>query len=258
MLLPIFITGLVIGSFLGALTYRYPRGKSVAKGRSECPNCGNTIFWYDNIPAFSYIFLKGKCRGCKTKISRRYPIIEFATATFFSLAYIASGAIQSNIPWLASLGPLQVPLLLLIAALLVAVFVIDLEHQIIPDEVSFIGWAAVILALVLTANSSIFTHLATGFGSAIFLLAIHLLTKGKGMGLGDVKLALFMGTLLTPLMATTWVLTSFSLGAVLGIFLLSFKKAGFKDKVAFGPFMILSFIVIAIWGQALTNVLFPY
>src|SRR5260221_14472708 len=114
------ILGLVIGSFLSAFTYRFPRDISTAKGRSKCPRCGSLISWYDNIPLFSFILLSGKCRNCQKPISIRYPIIELTTAVVFVV-------VGFNI------------LNLVLACILISIFVIDFEHQIIPDELIFIG-----------------------------------------------------------------------------------------------------------------------
>lgn len=171
----LFILGLIAGSFLAALSYRLPRNISIKTGRSFCPNCKTQINWQDNIPLLSYLLLKGKCRKCRKKISWRYPIIEFATAIVFVLTGLN-------------------PFMLFIGCLLVLIFVIDLEHQLIPDELVFAGLGASLIYLL--SSVTFYQNLLAGFLAALFLLLIHFVTLGRGMGLGDVKLALFLGSLL--------------------------------------------------------------
>src|SRR4030065_684303 len=96
----VLVCGLIIGSFISAYTYRTPRNLSVIKGRSICPKCKTEISWYDNVPIVSYFFLKGHCRNCSKKISIRYPLIEFSTATVFIISFFTHTSIRANIPWL--------------------------------------------------------------------------------------------------------------------------------------------------------------
>ncbi|MBI3396837.1 prepilin peptidase, partial [Candidatus Woesebacteria bacterium] len=128
MILILFLLGLVIGSFLGALSYRLPRNISISKGRSVCPNCKHIITWHDNIPLLSYILLFGKCRNCKKHISIRYPLIELFTALGF---IIVGSTIQSS-------NFFDLFYYLIVFAILVLVFVVDFEEQIIPDEATFV------------------------------------------------------------------------------------------------------------------------
>src|SRR3990172_8718504 len=119
------ILGLAVGSFLSAYTWRWPRGISIAKGRSICPKCKKQIAWYDNIPLFSYLILGGRCRNCHKKISLRYPLIEFSTAVLFILVVNLLGGF-------GKLGFLLTTSYLLLATILIAIFIIDFENQLIP------------------------------------------------------------------------------------------------------------------------------
>ncbi len=222
------ILGLVVGSFIGAYTYRYPRGISIAKGRSFCPKCKKKISWFDNIPIGSFLFLKGKCRRCGKKISLRYPLIELAGAIGFVI-------FAPNI------------FLIFVFSVLLAIFVIDLEEKIIPDELVFAGVFAAFLVFLLT-DFNFYASLLAGLGAAGLLLLINLVTRGYGMGLGDVKLALFLGMLLAPTEAMLWLLVSFLFGGAVGFSLLILGKARLKQKIAFGPFLISAFFVVLIWG----------
>ncbi|OGM25162.1 hypothetical protein A2627_00125 [Candidatus Woesebacteria bacterium RIFCSPHIGHO2_01_FULL_39_28] len=221
----LFFLGLIIGSFIGALTYRIPRGKSVVFGRSECPNCHKTISWYDNIPVLSYLILSGRCRNCHKKISLRYPVIELATAAVFVLSYLGHLSILSY----------------LITPVLIAIFVIDLEHQIIPDSLVFLLFTII---FIIGYNSySFYTNLFIGFLSSLLLLSLNLITRGRGMGLGDAKLVIPLTFLLGYPKAFYMFFWAFVIGAMVGIVLIATKKVSFGKPIPFGPFLIIGFFM---------------
>ena len=227
------LLGLIFGSFIGALTFRLPKRISIKKGRSFCPECKLKISWYDNIPLVSYIFLGGKCRNCKKKISLRYPLIEASTAILFGLASLAYA---HNLVMLL--------LSLFIICLLVSIFVIDFEHQLIPDELVFLGLAAILIYLL--PSSYFYQNLLAGFSAALFLLLVHFLTLGRGMGLGDVKLALFLGAILGLSNLVYFFFASFLTGGLVAFILILTGKAKLKQKIAFGPFLIIGFLIVCI------------
>lgn len=230
----IFLLGLAIGSFVGVVTWRLPRGKQFLLGRSICPHCLRKIAWFDNIPLFSYLLLGGKCRNCHKKISLRYPLIELATAVGILGIYVLD--FESPI------------FLILILLLTISIFVIDLEKKIIPDELIFLGLGLTSLALLLGWNGSFYLHFLGGFASSLFLLLIHLVTRGKGMGLGDVKYALFAGTYLGWPKAVPWLFLSFLTGAGVGVILILLGKAKLGRQIAFGPFLAISFLLTWLIG----------
>jgi len=239
---------------LGAYTFRWPKGISVAEGRSLCPHCKSTISWHDNLPIISFVFLGAKCRNCGKPISARYPSIEFATALLFGLFaffYFNTSFTSSSVwlYWVVALGPLFLPVGLFLIASLIAVFVIDLENQLIPDEVVFLMFVLAFSALLLAPNQSPFVNLAAGFGASTFLLFLGILTRGKGMGMGDVKLALPIATFLGWPHAITWLFTSFLLGGVVGLALVLAKKSSFGKHIPFGPFLVVSFFVVVALGD---------
>lgn len=244
MVLLLFILGLVIGSFLSAYTYRLPQRKTVIKGRSICPKCKKKIAWYDNIPLLSFLLLKGKCRKCHKKISIRYPVIELVTG----LGFVGA--------WFLSDGFISLFFLLLFFCLLLAIFIVDLESRIIPDEFIFVGFAAAIVFLLITNPPILYVHLFSGLVAALFLLLIHLVTRGRGMGLGDVKLAIFGGTLLGWPMTLVWLFTAFLTGAIVGIILVLVKKMAFGKHIAFGPFLVASLVIVFVWGVELLSLIF--
>jgi len=252
------IIGLVLGSFLGALSYRLPRNLNIAKGRSFCPKCKKQIAWYDNIPLLSYMLLGGKCRNCHKNISLREPLIEIFTAFVLSTALIYRQSIVSNLSWLPENIILQLVIIFVLAAALITIFVIDIEQQIIPDSLVFLIFGIVVGNMILNGFTPIYDYLTAGFVGSLFLLVVHLLTAGKGMGLGDVKLALALALMLGPTQSILWYFISFILGGCVGVFLMLLKNAKMKDKVAFGPFLILSFFIVAVFGSELTAIIFPY
>lgn len=226
----LFILGLIFGSFVGALSYRLPKQISIAKGRSFCPGCKKIIAWFDNIPVVSYLLLRGKCRSCGKKISWRYPLIELLTGVVFVLIGVN-------------------PFLLFIALVLITILVIDWEHMLIPDELVFAGLAITFLYLLTT--SFIYAHLLAGFAAALVLLGIYLVTLGRGMGLGDVKLAVLIGMVLGLRQSVIWLLASFLTGGVIAFILLVSKKAKLKQEIAFGPFLVFGFFVAVLLGDKL-------
>jgi prepilin signal peptidase PulO-like enzyme (type II secretory pathway) len=222
----LFIFGTVFGSFISALSWRYPRRISVNRGRSVCDNCKKKLVWHDNIPLLSFILLGGKCRLCRKKISWRYPAIELATGIGFTL-------IGPQILWLA------------IFCILEVIFIIDLEHQIIPDTFVFLGLLIALLLVPKLLSSSLFA----GFGASTLLLLIHLITKGRGMGLGDVKFAVLGGVLVGPRLLLVWLLLAFLTGAATGIILILGRKAHLKSQIAFGPFLVLAIPLALLYGE---------
>jgi prepilin signal peptidase PulO-like enzyme (type II secretory pathway) len=249
--IPIFLFGLIIGSFISAYSYRWPRNISVQKGRSFCPKCKNKISWYDNIPLLSYALLRGKCRNCKNKISSRYPLIELLTALLFVAVYTFKG--------LSLQGSLALPYFLIISATLVAIFVIDLENKLIPDEAVFLIFLISFFTLLLSSNPAFYEILFSAFLASTFFLLLNLITRGHGMGLGDVKLVLALGLVLAdPRMLLVWLFLSFTIGAVIGIYLIIIGKAKLGKQIPFGPFLIASFFITLFWGETLTGLLLPY
>lgn len=229
----LFILGLIIGSFISAITYRIPRNLGFIKGRSFCDSCKAELSWYDNIPLFSFLLYHGRSRCCGKKISIRYPLIELVTALGFVVLYSVLGF------------SILLTTYYLLLILTLSILIIDLEHQIIPDELS---WLILLLGLF-TVHRSLFTSLFSAFFFSLLLLALYLATKGRGMGLGDVKLAIPIGLWLGLEKGMIWLMLSFISGGIVASVLLLLKKAKLKTKIAFGPFLIFAF-----WLTLLINI----
>lgn len=232
----LFIIGLVFGSFISAFTYRYPKKISNIRGRSFCDNCKKQLGWSDNIPLISFLILGGKCRNCGSRISLRYPVIELITGLGFML-----------------IGFQIFPLILF--CVLEIIFVIDLENQIIPDDFIFAGIFLVFLFFIFANSPFLFSNFLAGFFCASFLLLIHLVTRGRGMGLGDIKFALLGGLVVGFPFSPVWLFLAFLTGAVVGIILILSKKAGLKSKIAFGPFLVISIPITLLWGQKIIDLI---
>ena len=239
--------GLVVGSFAGLASARIPAGKQIVRGRSYCPKCQRRIEWWDNIPVLSFLWLKGKCRQCGKKISARYPAIELTTALgFWGIYQLVDVRAQ----------PLTTLFLLALFTLLLLVFVIDLEKKIIPDSLVFWLLGLIFAFFLLVNNQSFYQHLFSGFLASIFLFLLFFITKGKGMGLGDVKLALPLGFFLGWPGVLIWLFLAFLTGGLASIILLLIGRAKFGQRVAFGPFLVIGFVLAVLFGDSLLLWLF--
>lgn len=242
----LFALGLIVGSFIGALAYRLPRGISIVsgyQGRSICPRCKSKIRWYDNIPILSFILLKGKCRDCKQSISVREPLIELTGGVVFALSFFNT------------LLPFYV--FLILCSILLAIAVIDIENQIIPDELVWIGLGFLVFWYFVSNTSNLYLYLLVGLTAALFLLLVNLATHGKGMGMGDVKLAILIGACFSPKLGVVWLLVSFIVGSVIGIMLIALGRANMKAKVPFAPFLIIGFLIVSFFGNQLVQIFLP-
>lgn len=260
---PIFVAlaGLVAGSFIGAFTYRHPKGIRISKGWSRCVKCKKRIVWYDNIPLISFILLKGRCRNCKKRISTRYPIIEAATSISFLSIWWANGLCSTSFTnslfclWKTSLGFYFWPFLFFLLFLLISIFVIDFEKRIIPDRLVFAGIIVTTFVFLLTGNELIYQNFLAGLLLALFFLLLNIITKGRGMGLGDAKLAVLGGLLLGLKYSFVWMFLSFLIGAIVGMVLILVKKAKFGQQIPFGPFLAFSLFIILVFGDILVKML---
>jgi len=252
----VFLFGTIIGSFLNVVIYRFNTGKTIVSGRSICMNCGHNLRWYELVPIFSFLLQLGKCRRCKSKISRQYPIVEILTGVVFTLVFFKFLPILFFSPILYLL---YVALFAFIFSLLIVISVYDLKHKVIPDKL--------VLVFIIVSFSTIFINPQI-FGSIIALpslpyiisgpllslpfVLIWFLSKGRLMGLGDGKLILGIGWMLGISQGIFSIILAFWIGAVLGIFLMIFSKnlpdgkagkIGMKTEIPFAPFLIASVFI---------------
>ena len=265
----IFLLGLAVGSFLNCIIYRLETGESFLKGRSYCLHCRHILNWPDLIPVFSFLILKGKCRYCSQKISWQYPLVELATAIIFLTLYYN---------FFTMVNLLQFIFLLAISCFLIIIFVYDLKHYIIPDKIIY---PAIAIALIyqlfriwnlhplcgypvsnfaphfFKSGGSNFRMLANPLLSAIlaglFFLIIVLISRGKWMGVGDIKLAFLIGLILGFPKILVALFLAFLIGAIIGLGLIISGKRTLKSEVPFGPFLVSGTFIALFWGQRIID-----
>ncbi|QQS15963.1 MAG: prepilin peptidase [Candidatus Moraniibacteriota bacterium] len=263
--LDFFIFGLLIGSFLNAVLWRMREGIGLG-GRSMCPQCRAKIAWYDNIPIFSFLFLRGKCRSCRLAISWRYPIVECVTGILFALLGMTFFSLGDISSWVLTV------LYLVSASILVLIFLFDLDTMEIPNILIWIGvgWSLPMLLLadaigffpgVSIWSLHLYSGVLAGLIAFLPLFLMAALSDEKWMGMGDGFLAFFLGLVIGwPHMMLALVL-AFGMGAVVGILLIVFGKKGMKSQVPLGPFLILGALlalVLPAWFPAVSNAFFWY
>ncbi len=234
------VLGAIVGSFLNVVSYRLPRHESLISPASHCPKCGTPVKPYDNIPVLSWLLLRGRCRSCAAPISARYPLVEALTAA------LCVGVVLVH-PSASGIA-LSVTLILLV----VPAALIDLEHRIIPNQLTLLGAVlALVLGLALDPSGEP-DRLIAGAAAGGFLLLAALAYPG-GMGMGDVKLAGVMGLFLGGAVAPA-ILVALVAGVLVGVAIIARKgAAGRKTAVPFGPFLALGALVAALAGGPLID-----
>ena len=245
------LLGLLIGSFLNVVVWRVPRGESVAHPPSACPKCGQRIRAWDNVPVLSWLILRGKCRDCGNPISIRYPLVEAGTAVAFALVGC----------WLG--WSWELPAFWYLAAVSVALTLIDLDVRRLPDAIVLPSWAVGVVLLTLAAlnpggepawGSLLRAGLAAlAMGGSYFLIKF---IYPAGMGLGDVKLAVLLGLYLGWIgwsaVLIGW-FAGFLLGGVVGIALMLARRAERRTQLPFGPWMLAGAWVGVVAGPSIAT-----
>ena len=237
----ILLFGLAWGSFLNVVIFRLPLGMSLLSPPSSCPQCKKRIKFYDNIPVFSYIFLRGKCRFCGTKIPVSYVLVEILTPLSFLLIY------QKH-----SLSLFFFTACLFASAMIVLGF-IDFYHQILPDEITLPGLVLALIYAPFRSDLNLTQALIGAIVGAGFLLfvygAYYLLRKKEGLGMGDVTMMLLIGAYLGwQLTFFTLILASF-VGAIIGVLFIFFRKKDLQYSLPFGTFLAPAAYFAMLWGK---------
>ena len=267
----VFIFGLLIGSFLNVVILRLPvrleydwrcqckellsienledepaeQPPGIMWSRSQCPKCGHPIKAYENVPLISYLVLRGRCASCKAPISKRYPVIEAATAVLFLTVALHFGP---SLQTLAALG---------LTAILITLTVIDFEHQLLPDDLTFlllwIGLFASLFNLFTDPVSSIIGALAGYLSLWSVYHLFRLLTGKEGMGYGDFKLLAALGAWFGWQLLPLIILLSSLVGAVIGLLMIGLKRHKSSQPMPFGPFLAVAGWIALIWGDKIID-----
>jgi len=233
--------GLVIGSFLNVCIYRLPRRESIVWPASHCAACERQLRWFENIPVVSWLVLRGRCATCKTRIAATYPLVEIVTALLFAGGFVVYGVT----PLLAAR--------LLFGCALIVLFVIDLEHKILPNAITLPGIVIGFIASLGLAPGWLASLLGIVLGGAIpFLIAeAYMRVRGhEGLGMGDVKMLAMIGAFLGwQLMLVTLVFASFT-GSIVGLGFVAAGK-GLKYALPFGTFLAAGAFAATFFGEPL-------
>lgn len=263
-----FIFGLFWGSFLNNIALRLEKNEDFLFSRSKCPSCGKILTWKELIPILSFIWQKGKCKGCGSKISLRYPLVEIFTGCWVFLLAFSLGTISSL------LSILEFIFYLIFVSILFVLALYDLKTFLIDSRLILFG---VLIGILFNLNKVLlnifirdFSYLFNYFFnfhqlepiitpfllSSIFLL-IFLITKGKGIGFGDIQVAFLIGLFLRPGDALLSIIFSSFLGSIYGLFLI-LKEKKFRRPIPFVPFMFLGVLMTITLGQRLTEFYFKF
>ncbi len=266
----IFILGLCFGSFVNMLVYRTAEKYKILKikradtgvrpynkNRSFCDYCGKQLNWYENVPVISWLILKGKTKCCQKKLPLSYPVVELLMGVLFVIFY----RFQTSLPaW--QISDLRSQMVMFLGGLLIIVFLVfsavfDLKYMILPDFSTVILIIIAIIGILIgRPQESPVQFILSAVVAAGFLLILNLMTKGKGMGMGDVKLAVFIGLFLGFPKIIVAFYVAFIVGAVIGLLLIFFKKAKKKTQIPFGPFLILGTLVSWWWGEIILKLVY--
>ncbi len=241
-----FILGSAIGSFLNVVIDRVPAGLTLL-GRSYCDRCRRTLWAFDLIPILSFFVLGGCCRKCKKPISRQYPIIEGLTGFLFVVVFwkVASGG---------SFNLIYLIFLLFISSIMVVVSAVDFKFSLIPTSMVFAASFVALFFDYFFRTSQEFSGFVIGaFCLAAFFGLIVFLTRGKGMGEGDIILAFLMGMVLGIRDGTLAVFLAFLTGAALAILLIIFGRKRFGQTIPFAPFLVLGFFISLLLAEPIIN-----
>ena len=261
-----FLLGLIIGSFLNVCILRIPSGKSIIMPASACPKCGREIRPYDNIPVISYLLLGGKCRGCKAKISPMYPLVELLTGLLFLACFLVFGLTVEAAKWAA------------FSAIMIVLVFTDLRERILPDVVNFTGLAVGLTFSFFTQPTDgtalwIANHIFTfpppdpllscadaalgavvGGGLLWLVSEAYFRLRGReGMGLGDVKMMLMVGSFLGAKRTLLTILAGSVLGSILGVAVILARRRDADYELPFGTFLGAGALLVVFFGTPLVN-----
>ena len=250
----VFIFGLIIGSFLNCLIWRLYKKESLL-GRSYCPKCKKQIAWYDNIPVLSFIILQGKCRHCGKTISWQYPAVEFITGLLFAIAFYLSYELRvANYGAVIYDSSFIIQFLRdwFIVAVMIVIFIYDLRWYLILDIVTLPACLAVLI-FNLILGFSLWNLLISGIIGGSFFLIQFVVSKGKWIGGGDIRLGLLIGLILGWPGVLVAIIISYFIGSIIGLGLIAASKKKWGSEVPLGVFLAVGTIITLFWQTQILN-----
>lgn len=253
----VFLIGLAVGSFVNCFSWRLENKRARTEvryynllfSRSFCDQCKRQLAWWENVPVVSWLILGGRCRSCHSAIPYQYPVVEFLTGMIFVGVFREFGELGDFwglfFWWFFTVA-------------LMIVFTSDWLYGIIPDIIVFpASLLAIFFIVFFHLGGVLIQHLLSASGAALFFYAIVYLTRGKGMGMGDVKLAFLMGLLLgwPKILVAIWL--AFVIGALGAGVLLILQKKKFSDTMVLGPFLVMGTFLSFFFGEQLWKIFLP-
>lgn len=239
----LFFGGLLLGSFINMIAWRIPNGKTL-KGRSLCVHCLHTLAWTDLIPVVSFLLLRFKCRYCFQRISLRYPLVELVTAVALVWVWVARPHYFA--------GSLEASFVVLSVGVLIALFIIDHEYQIVPDVITLPAIA--LLAILQIARGVPVSSLAlAALFAGGFFAAQYAFSKGRWIGDGDIRLGVLMGVILGWPAVLAALIIAYVLGAGIGLILIGLGKAKLSSKTPFGTYLSATSFIALLYGPQLID-----
>ena len=236
----VFPPALALGSFLNVVVARLPERRSLVRPASACLSCGQELAWYDNVPLVSYLVLRGRCRSCGERISPRYLVVELSTALLVAGCFLRFGL--SGRAFVAAF----------FVAVLVALSAIDFERRILPDRIVLPATPVALVAPLALFPGQAVAWILGAFGASLFLF-VAVVAYPKGMGMGDVKLALLLGAALGKLVAVGLMLGMLAAMVVALVLIARHGAAARKMAIPFGPFLALGSVIALFWGDRLLD-----
>ncbi len=246
----VFFFGTIIGSFLNVVIFRYNSGASIVSGRSQCFSCGKSLSWYELFPVVSFLAQKGRCRGCRVKLSWQYPAVEVLSGIIFVAVFLLDKPVLNTV------------ILLGIFSTLLVIAVYDLRHQIIPDGLAVLFSVLALAQFFLAVDISRAFHFPYVWtliaGPMLFFpfWALWFVSQGRWIGLGDGKLALGIGWFLGATLGGSAIMLAFWIGAAWALSIMGVQKVfhraenklSMQSEVPFGPFLILAVFIVYFSG----------
>ncbi|KKT47761.1 MAG: Type 4 prepilin-like protein leader peptide-processing enzyme PilD [Parcubacteria group bacterium GW2011_GWC2_44_17] len=237
----LFALGLSIGSFINALVYRLHEKKPIVNDRSACPLCDHRLLWHDLIPLVSFAMLRGRCRDCHKRISWQYPLVELLTGIAFIFPFTRYSLLVTDYGAIISYY--------LFVCILLVIFAYDLRYMLIPDSISIPVIGIVFFIQTINHNLPITSYLVSALAASGFFLAQFLVSKGRWIGGGDIRLGFLIGLMLGWPVIVAVLMFAYILGTVITLPLVLLRRQTMKSQIPFGVFLTTSTIVGMMWGR---------